>query len=99
MPDHGYVAMDTHLHVYGVPGGDRPPDSQAQNGEKGKDKEEALHGIKPHSTRVTRRPSTGSDQSRVKGLLQRQRAARLSGGTREGVPITTRYFYISGFLA
>ena len=41
-----YVAMDAHLHVNGIPGGDRPPEGYAQNGEKGKDKEEALHGTK-----------------------------------------------------
>ena len=33
-----YVAMDAHLHVNGIPGRDRPPDSYAQNGEKGKDR-------------------------------------------------------------
>jgi hypothetical protein len=32
--DHGHVAMDTHLHVNGIPGVDRPPESYAQNGEK-----------------------------------------------------------------
>jgi len=45
--DHSYVAMDAHLHVNGIPGGDRPPEGYAQNGENGKDKEEALHGTKP----------------------------------------------------
>ena len=45
--DYSYVAMDAHLHVNGIPGGDRPPEGYAQNGEKGKDKEKTLHGTKP----------------------------------------------------
>ena len=49
--DHGYVAMDTHLHVKGIPGRDSPPESYAQNGEEGKNKEGALDGTKPQLAR------------------------------------------------
>jgi hypothetical protein len=38
----GYVAMNTHLHVHGVSSRDRP-ESNAQNGDKREDKEQALH--------------------------------------------------------
>jgi len=32
--DHGYVAMDAHLHVNTVPGINSPPDRKAQKGDE-----------------------------------------------------------------
>jgi hypothetical protein len=43
--DHGYVAMDAHLHVNTVPSINSPPDREAQKGDEEKKNQGAFHGI------------------------------------------------------